>query len=84
VLLYLETYSTKNIADFERFATFVAARLAPQCQYWYADIRTTLIKGPLCAYVIRLQVSFNPNDEILSRNSLMYMRKANLPIAVYE
>jgi len=40
MLLYLETYSTKNIADFKRFAIFVAARLAPHCQYWYADILT--------------------------------------------
>jgi len=32
----------ENIADFERFAIFVAARLAPHCQYWYAYILTNL------------------------------------------
>jgi len=32
--------------------------------------------------VIRLLISYHPTDETLSRNSLMYMRKPNLPIAV--
>jgi len=36
----------------------------------------------LCAYVIRLQVSSNQTAETLSRNSLMYMSKANVPIAL--
>ena len=40
------------------------------------------LTGALCAYMIRLRVSYNQNDEILSRNSLMYMSKANLHIAV--
>ena len=39
------------------------------------------VKGALCAQVIRLRVSYNQIDETLSRNSLMYMSKANLPIA---
>ena len=32
--------------------------------------------------MIRLRVSYNQNDETLSRNSLRYLSKANLPIAV--
>ena len=40
------------------------------------------IKGALCAYVIRLRVSYNQNEEIISQNSLRYLSKANLPIAV--
>jgi len=40
------------------------------------------VKGALCAKVKRLRVSYNQNDETLSRNSLMYMSKANLTIAV--
>jgi len=39
-------------------------------------------KGALCAEVKRLRVYYNQNDETLSRNSLMYMSKANLTIAV--
>jgi len=42
------------------------------------------VKGALCACVIRLRVSYSQNDETLSRNSLMYMSKANLPIAVHQ
>jgi len=41
------------------------------------------LKGALCAQLIRLQASSNQNDKTLSRNSLMYMSKANLPIAVH-
>ena len=41
-------------------------------------------KGALCAYLIRLRLSSNQNDETLSRNSLMYMSKANLLIALNE
>jgi len=33
--------------------------------------------------VKRLRVSDNQNDETLSQNSLMYMSKANLTIAVH-
>jgi len=44
-------------------------------------VRVTL-KGALCAQVIRLRVSYTQNDETLSRNSLRYLSKANLPIAV--
>ena len=40
------------------------------------------IKGALCAQVIRLRVFYNQNDETLSRNSLIYMSKASLTIAV--
>ena len=40
------------------------------------------VKGALWAEVKRLGVSYNPNDETLSRDSLMYMSNANLPIAV--
>jgi len=39
-------------------------------------------KGALCAQVKRLRVSYNQNDETLSRNSLRYLSKANLSIAV--
>jgi len=31
------------------------------------------VKGALCAYVIRLRVSYNQNDEPLSQNSLRYL-----------
>ena len=53
----------------------------------YAIHHTKLIitiscKGALCAYVIRLLASYNQTDETLRRNSLIYMSKANLPIAV--
>jgi len=41
-----------------------------------------LLQGAPCAQVIRHRVSYNQNDENFSRNSLMYMSKANLPIAV--
>jgi len=41
-----------------------------------------LIKGALCAEVKRPRVSYNQNDETLSRNSLRYLSKANLTIAV--
>jgi len=37
-------------------------------------------KGALCAYVIRLQVSYNQDDETLSQNLLSYLSKADLPI----
>jgi len=40
------------------------------------------VEGAMCAEVIRLRVSYNRTDETLSRNSLMYMSKANLPRAV--
>jgi len=40
------------------------------------------VKDALCAYVIRLRVSYNQNDEPLSGNSLRYQSKENLPIAV--
>jgi len=40
------------------------------------------VKGALCAEVKRLRVSYNQNDETLSRNSLRYLSKANLTIAV--
>ena len=40
-------------------------------------------EGALCAEVIRLRVSYHPNDETLSRNSLMNMSNANFPIAVH-
>jgi len=43
---------------------------------------STRIKGALCAYVIQLRVSYNQNDETLSRNSLRYLSKASLTIAV--
>jgi len=42
-----------------------------------------LVKGALCAYVKRLRVSYNQNDETLSRSSLRYLSKANLAIAVH-
>jgi len=41
------------------------------------------LKGALCAYVKRLRVSYNQNDETRSRNSLRYLSKANLTIAVH-
>jgi len=40
-------------------------------------------KCALCAEVIRLRVSYNQNDKTLSRNSLRYLSKANLTIAVH-
>ena len=40
-------------------------------------------EGALCVQVIRLRVSYNRNDETLSRNSLRYLSKANSPIAVH-
>jgi len=43
--------------------------------------REAYFKGALCAEVIRLRVSYHQDDETLSRNSLMYKSKANLPIA---
>ena len=42
------------------------------------------VKGALCAKVIRLGVCYNKNDETLSRNSLRYLSKANLPIVVHS
>jgi len=45
------------------------------------ELNSDLIKGALCAQVIWLRVSSNQNDETRSRNSLMYMSKASLPIA---
>jgi len=43
---------------------------------------TLTFKGALCAYVIRLWVSYNQNDETLSRNSLRYLNKTSSTIAV--
>jgi len=40
------------------------------------------VKGALCAEVIRLRVSYNQNGETLSRNSLCYLSKAYLLMAV--
>jgi len=40
------------------------------------------VKGALYAEVKRLRISYNQNDETLSRNSLRYLSKANLTIAV--
>jgi len=40
------------------------------------------LKVALSAQVIRPRVSYNQNDETLRRNSLMYMSKAHLPIAL--
>ena len=40
-------------------------------------------KDALCVLLIGLRVSYNQNDETLSRNSLMYITKANLPTAVH-
>jgi len=44
------------------------------------ELQRSPFKGVLCAYVIGLRVSYNQNDETLSRNSLMcsYMSRANL------
>jgi len=47
-----------------------------------AAATTSTFKGALCAWVKRLRVSYNRNDETLSRNSLRYLSKANLTIAV--
>jgi len=44
--------------------------------------RRVRVEDALGAQVIRLRVSYNQNDETLSRNSLRYLSKANLPIAV--
>jgi len=41
-----------------------------------------LLKGALCAEVIRPRVSYTQNDETLSRNSLINMSKANLLMEV--
>jgi len=49
----------------------------------YSALFQCLIKGALCAEVIRLRVSCTQKDEILSRNSLRYLSKTNLPIAVH-
>jgi len=46
------------------------------------SIGSNRVKGALCADVIRLRVSYYQNDETLSRNSLRYLSKANLSIAV--
>jgi len=40
-------------------------------------------EGALCAYVIRLRVSYNQNDDTFNRNSLSYLSKANSAIAVH-
>jgi len=40
------------------------------------------LQGALCAEVIRLRVSCIQSDNTLSRNSLVYMSKAKLPIAL--
>jgi len=45
-------------------------------------IRLQNVEGALCACVIRLRVYYHQNDETLSRNSLICMRKAKLPIAL--
>jgi len=42
------------------------------------------VKGALYALVIRPRVSYNQTDETLSRNSLRYLSKANLTIAVNQ
>jgi len=42
-----------------------------------------LFKGALCAQVKRLRVSYYENEKTLRRNSLRYLSKANLTIAVY-
>jgi len=38
---------------------------------------------PALTYRVNSRESSNQNDEILSRNSLRYLSKANLPIEVY-
>ena len=43
-------------------------------------VRAFLLKGTLCAYVIRLWGSYNQNEETPSRSSLRYLSKANLGI----
>jgi len=42
------------------------------------------LKGALCTEVIRLRVSYDQNDETLSQNSLRYLSRASLPIAVNQ
>jgi len=39
-------------------------------------------KGALCVESIRLRISYNQNDETLSRNSLRYLSNANLLMPV--
>jgi len=53
--------------------------------FTYTMIRDIIIrvKSALSAEVIRLGVLYKQNDKTLSRNLLMYMRTANLPIAVH-
>jgi len=45
------------------------------------NVRISFWKCALCAQAIRLRVSITQNDETLSRNSLRYLSKADLPIA---
>jgi len=70
----------------------LGARLPARTRYIYLSIYRSIypfidihlfthvswVKGALCALVKRLRVPYNQNDETLSRNSLMYMSKANL------
>ena len=64
-----------------------ASAILPPCAQllWYElyGMKGYRVKGALCAYLIRLRVSYNQNDETLSRNSLRYLSKASLPIAVH-
>ena len=80
------TKSTHEINMF-CFSFLVERKLLHQWikSFTYTMIRSLIsrVKGALSAQVIRLRVFYNQNDETLSRNLLMYMRKANLPIAVH-
>ena len=49
------------------------------CAWPISLLTNPTLKGALCAYVIRLRVSYNQNYESLSQNSLRYLGKMNLP-----
>ena len=60
----------------------VGSRIGQEGGFDVSPGKLLTLKGALCAEVKRLRVSYNQNDETLSRNSLRYLSKANLSIAV--
>jgi len=65
------------------FLTLHIIQLTPQklsAEHSLVFFKSGRVKGALCAYVIRLRVSYNQNDETLSRNSLRYLSKSSLKV----
>jgi len=63
--------------------TFFIASIAKTMRDLRGNVAHSRVKCALCVYVIRLRVSYNQTDETLSRNSLRYLSKASLPMAVH-